>query len=137
MLFTPRISTRELARLCRRLATSVEAGIDLRSIWTREAERAIGPIVRARFRAVSDAVNRGDSLSAALADTGDYFPPLFRELAGVGEETGHLAEAFHQLAEHYDFQLKLTSTFLVSITWPLVELAIAILAVGFLIYVLG
>jgi len=137
MLFTPRISTRELARLCRRLATSVEAGLDMRTVWAREAKRATGLTGPARFRAISEAVNRGESVHDALSHTGEYFPPLFIELVGVGEETGRLAEAFDQLAEHYDFQLKLAGTFLVSITWPLVELGIAIVAVGTLIYVLG
>jgi len=137
MLFSIRISTRELARLCRRLATSLEAGIDVRTVWVREAKQALGPTARARFRPVSEAVNRGESLSDALSYTGDYLPPLFRELADVGEQTGHLAEAFAQLAEHYEFQLKLGRVFLVAMIWPLLELGIAIVAVGILIYVLG
>ncbi|MFH1266539.1 MAG: type II secretion system F family protein [Planctomycetota bacterium] len=137
MLFTPRISTRELARLCRRLATSVEAGLDLRTVWAREAERAIGPIVRARFRAVSDAVNRGESLSAAFTEAGDYFPEMFRELALVGEETGHLAESFVHLAEHYEEQIKLRRILLAASAWPIIELGLALGVIGLLISIMG
>jgi len=137
MLFSPRISTKQLARLCRRLATSLEAGLEVRSVWAREAKQATSPIARSRFRVVSESVNRGESLHEALSQTDDYFPPLFRELAHVGEQTGHLPEAFAELANHYDFQIKLSSTFLVAISWPLVELGVAIGAVGLLIYVLG
>ena len=137
MLFSPRISTTQLARLSRRLATSLEAGLEVRAVWAREAKQATSPAARSRFRAVSESVNRGESLHEALSRTDDYFPPLFREMAHVGEQTGHLPEAFAELADHYDFQIKLTRTFLVAITWPLVELGIAIGAVGLLIYVLG
>jgi type IV pilus assembly protein PilC len=137
MLFSPRISTTQLVRLCRRLATSLEAGLDLRGVWAREAKHATRPATRSRFRTVSESVNQGESLYEALSQTDDYFPPLFRELAHVGEQTGHLPEAFRELADHYEFQIKLTRTFLLAITWPLVELGVAILAIGVLIYALG
>jgi len=137
MLFSPRISIRELARLCRRLATSLEAGIDVRTVWSREAERATGLTARTRLRAVSEAVNEGLSLAAGLAETGDYFPPLFRELAEVGEQTGHLAESFVRLAEHYEEQLKLRRILITASTWPLVELGLALGVVGFLIWIMG
>ncbi|MHC4406078.1 MAG: type II secretion system F family protein [Planctomycetota bacterium] len=136
MLFSARISTSQLAGLCRRLAESLAAGIDVRTVWAREADRARGS-GRASLRLISDAIDRGESMRDALAYTDDYFPPLFRELADVGEQTGHLAESFAQLAEHYEFQIKLTRKFLVSITWPLIELAIAVVVIGLLIYVMG
>jgi len=137
MLFSPQISIAQLARLCRRLATSLEAGLEVRAVWAREAKQATSMAARSRFRTVSESVNRGESLREALSQTDDYFPPLFREMAHVGEQTGPLPEAFAELANHYDFQIKLTRTFLVAITWPLVELGVAIGAVGLLIYILG
>jgi len=137
MLFSPRISIRDLARLCRRVATSLEAGIDVRNVWAREAERAPGLTARTRLRAVSEAVNEGQSLAAGLAETGDYFPPMFRELAEVGEQTGHLAESFVRLAEHYEEQLKLRRILVAASTWPIVELGLALGVVGFLIWIMG
>ena len=137
MLFSPRISTRELARLCRRVATSLESGIDVRTVWAREAKQAAGLTARTRLRAVSEAVNEGQSLAVGLAETGDYFPQMFRELADVGEQTGHLAESFVLLAEHYEEQLKLRRILLAASTWPIVELGLSLGVVGFLIWVMG
>jgi len=137
MLFSPRISTRELARLCRRLATSLEAGVDVRTVWAREAARARGPTARARLREVSEAVHRGESLQDALAETGDYFPEMFRELTAVGEQTGHLAESFVHLAEHYEEQIKLRRILLAASTWPMVELGFALGVVGLFIWIMG
>jgi type IV pilus assembly protein PilC len=86
---------------------------------------------------VSDGVNQGDSLGESLAATGAYFPPLFRELAAVGEYSGHLGECFAQLADHYDGQLRLRRTFLSSIAWPTIQLVLSLLIVGFLIWIMG
>jgi len=137
MLFSPRISTNALARLCRRLGTALEAGIDVRTVCAREAERSIGPAVRSRLGRVSDAVNKGDSLTEGLAACEDFFPPLVREMTEVGEKTGHLAEIFLRLAEHYEEQIRLRRLFLSSIAWPMIQLTVAILVVGFLIWIMG
>ncbi|NUQ64541.1 MAG: type II secretion system F family protein [Pirellulales bacterium] len=137
MLFSPRISKKELAGLCRRVSTSLEAGVDLRTTWAREAERAGRRTTRTRLQRISEELNRGQSLPDALADTEDYFPEIFRLLVEVGDKTGHLGESLGQLAEHYEYQLKLRRTFLASIAWPMLQLTVAILVIGFLIWVLG
>ena len=137
MWFSYRIRTKHLAGLCRRLATSVEAGIDLRTIWAREARQAVGPGMRTRLKTVSRAVDQGETLAAALAATADFFPPLFHEMIAVGEQTGRLAEVLDQLADHYYDVVKLRQTFLASITWPMAQLAIALFVVGLLIWILG
>ncbi|MGW8258411.1 MAG: type II secretion system F family protein [Thermoguttaceae bacterium] len=136
MLFSPRISTNELLQLCRRLATAIEAGIDARKIWTREAQQAKGPL-RDRLMLISQAINQGESLQDAIAPTGDFFPVIFRELLVVGEQTGALEKVFTQLAEYYEYRLQLRRQFLAAITWPLVELGFAIVAIGAFIWIMG
>jgi type IV pilus assembly protein PilC len=125
-----------LADLSQRLSTALEAGIDARTVWAREAQRATGSL-RGRLQIISQAINGGASMAEGLADAGDYFPPLFRQLAEVGEQTGHQGEIFHQLADHYQHQLALRRSFLAAITWPLTELTLAVLIVGFLIWIMG
>ena len=137
MLFSPRISTKALAALCRRLGMSLQAGIDVRTVWTRETQQAHGPIARSRFRQIREAVNEGESLCEAIDRTGDYFPETFRALARIGEETGHLAETFSQLADHYEEQLKLRRILVSASTWPMIELGLALFVIGFLIGFMG
>ncbi len=136
MIFSPRISLGQLAAMCHRLAISLQAGVDVRTVWAREAERARGSM-RRRLHAVSQAVDRGESATAALALAGDYFPTLLRELAEVGELTGHQAEVFAQLADHYQNQITLRRVFLASILWPMIQLTLAVLIIGFLIWIMG
>ncbi len=137
MLGSPRISTKHLAGLCRRMAISLDAGIDIRAVWDREATRAPGYRARGPLQAVRDAIRQGASLREALAASDEFFPPLFREIVEVGDQSGRLSEAFAQLADHYEGQLHLRRTFLAALTWPIIELVVTLLVVGVLIWVPG
>lgn len=133
MLFSPRIKLKPLAGLCRRLSVSLAAGLDVRTVWTREA----GQDSSGNLRTIAEAVGRGESLTEALAETGSYFPVLFREMTVVGEQSGRLSEVFAQLAEHYQNQLEMRRVFLTAIAWPMVELGAALFIVGCFIAALG
>ena len=136
MFFSPRIPLKPLVGLCRRLSTALEAGIDVRIVWSREADRARGHL-QCHLRTIAEAVNRGDTLADALVATGDFFPALFREMVELGEQTGHVDTVLDQLAEHYENQAGMRRTFWGAITWPLVQLGLAVLIVGFLIWIMG
>ena len=135
-MFSPRIGLKPLVGLCRRLSIALGAGIDARTVWAREAERAHGAL-ESRLSDISDAANHGESLTVALAATGDYFPAIFREMAEVGEETGHLDAVFAQLADHYEAQLKMRRTFYSAIWWPMTQLVLSLGVIGFAIWIMG
>ncbi len=137
MLGLSRISTSELAQLCRRLSASLESGIDVRTVWAREVDRARGLTAKTRIRAVKEAIHRGESMRDALQQADDFFPPLFRQLADIGEQTGHLGESFRHLAEHYDRQRELRRNFLAAIAWPMIQLVASLAVIGFLIWIMG
>jgi type II secretory pathway component PulF len=136
MIPEPRLSNKALAELCHRLAVETEAGIDIRRTWQREADSARGRI-RPYFDKVRDGVVRGDSLSESLARAGAVFPRLFQELAHVGEETGTLGRVMQRLERHYLRLVQAQRTFLSAITWPMIELGLAVLIIGVLIWVMG
>jgi type IV pilus assembly protein PilC len=136
LMFEPRIGLKPLVGLCRSLATSLGAGIDIRNVLTRETERAKGSL-KSRLREVSQAVNGGEAFSDALAPTGDFFPPIFREMCEVGEQTCQLDLVLGQLTEHYQSQLDMRRSFLASITAPMIQLVISLLVVGIAIWIIG
>ena len=137
MLFSPRMSLKQLAAFSQRASMCLLAGIDERTICDREVKNARGFAARRHLTTVSQMVNQGGTLSEGLAATGDFFPPLFREMVQVGEQSGHLGEVLKQLANHYENQITLRRNFLASITWPAIELFLAIAIVGFLIWIMG
>jgi type IV pilus assembly protein PilC len=137
MLFDQRIGQNELANLSRRLATGLEGGVEARRIFKREAEGRSSRALRRRMNDVSVAVAGGSTIYDAVEATGNFFPPLFREMVQVGEQTGHSAEVFRHLAEHYENQVRLRRMFLSNITWPMVQLTAALCVVGVLIWAMG
>jgi type IV pilus assembly protein PilC len=137
MIFGPRVGLRELASLCRRWATALEAGIDLRRLLERESSSRMASGLERRLAILHQGTARGETLVDSLAETGNYFPVLFREMVEVGEETGQLSEVFRQLAEHYEHQLTLRRNFLAALAWPAIQLTAAIGIVGVLILVMG
>ncbi len=135
-MFGSQIGLKPLEGLCRRASVSLEAGIDARTVWSREATGAAGPLHR-HLTDISDAVNEGESLTDALAETGEFFPAVFREMCQVGEQTGHLDTVLAQLAEHYHAQLNMRRIFLGAIAWPIIQLVLSLVVIGFLIWILG
>lgn len=136
-MFSPRARNQDLAPLCRRLATSLESGIDVRKIFLREAQGRAPLSMRRRMQAISEAVASGITVADALDASGDFFPSLMRELVRVGEQTGHLDGVFLHLAEHYEHQVRMRREFMSSISWPLTQLVMALTLVGLIIWISG
>ncbi len=136
MIGQPRIGTKALASLCRRMSISLGAGVDVRTVWTREAGAAHGA-GRRRYAEIRDGVAAGTTMSDSIDAKDAYFPEFFREMVRVGEETGNLPEVFRQLAEHYEHQLQMRRTLVGALTWPVIELSLALLVVGAVIYLMG
>ncbi|TWT86752.1 Type II secretion system protein F [Pseudobythopirellula maris] len=128
--------SKPLSELCHRLAVSIDAGIDIRRIWQREADSAHGRRGRA-YAAIRDGVNEGDSLGVCLDRQSDLFPRLMREMVAVGEDTGALAEVLGRLSKHYDGLHRTRRLFLGQIAWPVLQLTAAAAIVGLLILIGG
>ncbi len=131
-----RISTRHLNALCHRLATSLHAGIDVRACWEREAQRATGRQKR-YFESIASDVKAGQSLADAMAGTDRYFPSLVHELVAVGEASGSMERIFAGLSQHYDRILQMRRHYLAGITWPAIQLVMALTVIGIVILVTG
>ena len=136
MLGSPRIRLTTLAGLCRRLSTSLGAGVDVRKVWAREAERATGS-ERKRFEHIAQAANAGTPMAEAVEECGDYFPELFRAMLKVGEKSGHQSETLREMAERYEHQIVLRRNFVTAIWWPMIQLTMAIGVIGLLIWIMG
>lgn len=131
-----KISLKQLSQLASRMATGVDAGLDDRSLWKREALR--GDLTyRARIAPVAAAIDRGDSVGEALLLAGNYFPDLFVSMVKIGEASGRQGAVYRRLRDHYDHLLKLRSSFLSMIYFPALEVIASIGIIVLLILALG
>ena len=70
-----KISYNQMAKLFNRLATSYSAGLDIRSVYTREANSGTGNY-RLNAKRVLNGINQGLPLAVAMNKTEGYFPDL-------------------------------------------------------------
>ena len=78
-----RASNAALAALCHRMATSLDAGIDVLRVWRGEADRARGG-TKGVYGDVLERIVRGEGLAESIRARSDYFPRLFVEMTDVG-----------------------------------------------------
>lgn len=136
MLFSRTYSLSGLVTWCRSLQQGIGVGLPLPRIFTQLATR--GPSgMRSTAERIRVRLEQGDSLETALRSEAPGFPDLFVDLAGVGEQTGHLPEVFHELEQYYELQLKMRRQFRAGIIWPMFQFTAAIFVIGFLIWILG
>src|SRR4051812_33719025 len=103
MLFSTSVPLEALMRFCRLARHGLAAGLSLVDVFRQQA--LSGPIpMRATIGRIAARLAEGDSLEDALKVEGDRLPPLFKSLVAVGEQTGHLPEAFGELERYYEMQ---------------------------------
>src|SRR5438105_6125616 len=130
------ISLADLMRFCRLARHGLAAGLSLVDVFRQQAER--GPMtMRPIIAAIHDRLNRGEGLEDALKAEGDRLPALFVTMAAVGEQTGHLPEAFAELERYYELQWTLRRRFLADIAWPVFQFVMAIGVIALMLLVLG
>lgn len=131
-----RLSQVQLTRLCRRVATSIDAGLDDRSIWASELNAA-PPNKRFGFQIILDHISDGGELAEGMRKAKPLFPEMMCDLVETGEAGGRLGETFHRLSDHFDKLVRMRRSFISGIAWPVFELTVAITIVGVLILALG
>lgn len=129
------ISIRQAALMNRRLATGLHAGVPIVRLWEMETARG-GPQQQKAAQTVLEMVRKGHQLGESMAAS-RYYPPIMLQLVDVGERSGKLEAVFQRLADHFDHTVAVRRTFLQSIAWPAIQLAIAIMIIGLLIWIMG
>jgi type IV pilus assembly protein PilC len=137
MLRNPQISWNALAIFSRSMAQMLEAGVDVRKSLVTSAAKSSDSRLGTTVGDVSRRIARGATLADALSAHSDRFPTLFRDLVDVGEKTGAVPEVFSALSRYYESRLKQIRDFRSAIAWPVIQLFMAVMIIGLLIYILG
>lgn len=136
MFASKRLPLPTLIELCRTLRHYLGAGLPLLDVFRQQARKG-NVLLRPIADRIAKQLEEGDSLKKTLEKEKTYFPPMFVSMASVGEDTGMLPEIFAELEKFFARQLKLRNSFRSEITWPVIQLILAILVIAGLILVLG
>jgi type IV pilus assembly protein PilC len=136
-MFGSQIPLKSLAQLCQSLGTMLTSGLALPKAIELSVRKAKHPRVRKAMGGVLDEILTGQDVATAFRKQAGAFPELMIDMIAVAERAGHLPEVLKSLAEHYENSLRLRRTFIAAIAWPVIQLGLAILIIGFLILILG
>jgi len=123
-----RVRVKALALFARQLSNLVNAGLPLMRALAVLIDQTDDTTLKAALVAVQADVESGIAFSAALAKQPKAFPPLMVSLVRVGEAGGFLGDSLKMIAETYQADAELRDKLKSAATYPLVVLAIAVLA---------
>lgn len=141
-----RISTKDICRLARQLATLLRAGLPLVPALSAIVEQ-LQDVPKRRIvrlgnqkhplaevmQQVADRVNAGSTLADALRKHPSVFSGLFVNMVAAGEESGTLEEILLRLAEMLEKRVHLASKVKSAVAYPAMMIVVAAGVVVFLL----
>lgn len=124
---------REVLEVTRALAALLPVGMPLAQALNAASGVASGD-VRAALQHVRERVERGDTLSTALAQHRALFPPLYVGLVRAGEKSGDLDAAFARLADQLERDEQLRGRILSAAIYPMLLATAGTVAVTVLLF---
>ena len=130
------VKLKDLAVMSRQFATMINSGLSLLRALAILSEQTESKPLAKTLGEVRNAVETGQSLSAALGKHPKVFPPLMVNMTRAGEVGGFLDSVLLQIAANYEAEVKLKAKIKSAMTYPVVVFVIAILAVvGMLLFI--
>lgn len=123
-----KIKLKDLAIMCRQLATMIGAGLPLLTTLSVLAEQTENPPLQTALRTVSKEIQGGSSLSGAMAKQPKVFPVLLINLSHAGEMGGFLDLSLTRVATTFETEVQLRSKVKAAMAYPVVVLIICLLA---------
>ena len=134
--FGKRVKLKDLAIFSRQFATMINSGLSmLRALSILEEQTESAELARVVAEVRLD-VEQGQSLSNAMAQHQDVFPPLMINMTRAGEVGGFLDSVLLQVADSFEAEVKLRGKIKAAMTYPVAVLIMAVLmTIGMLIFV--
>ncbi len=132
-VFHRRIPLRHLTYTTRQLADLLGGGIPLLGALTLLAKQTEQPALQKVIDTLAISVQGGRSLSEALGEHPDVFPPLYVSMVRAGEAGGGLEQALTRLADLGESEAELRSRVISASVYPLIILCLALGMTVFLI----
>ena len=132
----PKVKLKDLAVFSRQFATMVNSGLSLLRALNILTEQTENKELARILGEVRNDIETGNSLSSGMAKHPEVFPPLMVNMTRAGEVGGFLDSVMLQIAANYEAEVKLRGKVKAAMTYPVVVLCIALLAVvGMLLFI--
>ena len=130
------MNLKTVSAFCRRMGIGLRAGVDILRLLENETKAGNGKHREVMPRVISH-IKEGNSLARAMLEEKQHFPPLLIQLTNASEIGGRLDSMFAYMADYYDDLKKTRAFFFGRISWPLIQLAMAVVVIGLVILLQG
>lgn len=130
--FKKKVTTKDIAILCRQLYTMIDAGVSINNSLHLLANNMTNKKLKEVLYEIEDDVKRGEMLSESMKKYKDVFPPLLIAMIESGEISGNLDTMMLRMSAHYEKETKLNNKIKAAMTYPAVLSVVAIGAVMFI-----
>jgi type IV pilus assembly protein PilC len=131
-----KVGLKDLAVFARQFATMVNSGLSLLRALNILVDQTENKELARVLGEVRNEIETGNSLSLGMAKFPEVFPPLMVNMCRAGEVGGFLDTVMLQIASNYESEVRLRGKVKAAMTYPVVVLCIALLAVvGMLLFI--
>ena len=95
-----------LANATRTIGLLLKSGVTFGETLGITQKVAGNLVYKREFKAMAEAINRGEQLSVYLAKNRDLFPEVLTQIISVGERSGNLSNSFIYLSELYETEVE-------------------------------
>jgi type IV pilus assembly protein PilC len=107
-----------VARFCRTLSTLLSSGVPILDGLEITARTAGNTVVEEAILKTRKSIERGETISAPLRETG-VFPPMVTQMIAVGETTGALDTMLSKIADFYEEEVDTAVAGLLTLLEPI------------------
>ena len=119
-----------LSRFAENLSTLISAGLPIAQCLEITAKIVGNSLYQEIIFQARDEVKRGEPISSVLARFPEAFPPVFTQMALVGERTGTLDKTLMNLVSFYQKETERTAENLLSVLEPLLIVFLGVVVGG-------
>ncbi|GAA0083569.1 type II secretion system F family protein [Clostridium sp. CTA-7] len=130
--FLDRITTKDLAILCRQFYTMLDAGVPITNCLNILSNEIPNKKLRDILSKIEDDVKKGELLSESMAKHNKVFPQLLISMVESGEVSGNIDEMMLRMSVHFEKENKINNKIKSAMTYPAILSVIAIAAVVFI-----
>jgi len=132
-LFAPKVTKKDLAVFCKQFHTMLDAGLSIVRCLDVLAAQTENKTLKKAISLVADNVQKGMTLSEAMALQPKVFPKILVNMVEAGEVSGDLDGILEKMAVHFEKENKIESKVKSSTVYPIALLVVTICVVVFMI----
>ncbi|MDD6504841.1 MAG: type II secretion system F family protein, partial [Lachnospiraceae bacterium] len=127
--FGSSIKPRDLSVFCRQFISMVKAGVTILDTLNMLTEQTENKTMAKAIEGVHAEIQKGETLSDALAKYPKVFPDIMVSMVAAGEASGKIDVAFERMAEHFEKSAKMKAMIKKASVYPIMVAIVALAVV--------